>query len=55
MAQKVIPFNRGSKGRLKQIRWTIREIASLALLAIIIMASVMVALLWELHHEHPYS
>lgn len=55
MTQKVIAFNRGSKRRLKQIRWKITEIASLTLLAIFMIAIAMVIVLWEIHHEHPYS
>ena len=55
MAQKVITLDRGSKRRLKQIRWKTGEIASLALLAMILVATFFVVMLWELHHQHPYS
>ena len=55
MAQKVIILNRGSKRRLKQIRWKLVEILSLALLAIFVLAIAILILLWELQHQHPYS
>ena len=55
VAQKVITLDRGSKRRLKQIRWKTGEIASLALLATILVATIFVVMRWELHHEHPYS
>ena len=55
VAQKVITLDRGSKRRLEQIRWKTGEIASLALLAILCVATIMVVLLWELHYQHPYA
>jgi NhaP-type Na+/H+ or K+/H+ antiporter len=55
VAQKVITFDRGSKRRLKQIRWKIGEIASLAFLVILVAATIIVVLLWELNRTHPYS
>lgn len=52
---KVITFDKGSKRRLSQIRWKLAEIVSLALLSVLMIAAVALAILWELHHEHPYS
>lgn len=53
--KKVFTFDRGSKRRLKQIRWKISEMVSLALLAIILVATIFVVMRGELHHEQPYS
>lgn len=57
MTRKVITFDRGrgSRRRLKQIRWEISELFSLGLFTILIVAMGVVILLWELHHQHPYS
>ena len=51
--RKVITFDRGSKRRLRQIRWKLIEIFTLALLAILIFAMSLFVLMWELKHEHP--
>ena len=55
MARKVIRFNRGSARRLKQIRWKISELTSLAMLTILMIVTMLFVVFWELHHEHPYS
>jgi hypothetical protein len=55
VARKVIILNRGSKRRLKQIRWKITEVFSLALLTIFALAILVVYILWEAHRQHPYS
>jgi hypothetical protein len=52
---KVVTFDKGSKRRLKQIRWTPGEILSLALIALLMIATVALAVLYEMHHEHPFS
>ena len=52
---KVITLDKGSKRRLKQIRWKLAEIVSLALLSVLMIAAVAVAILWEMHRERPYS
>ena len=50
---KVIRIGKGSKRRLRQIRWKLFEIFSLALLAILLFAMGLVVILWELRHVHP--
>jgi preprotein translocase subunit SecE len=52
---RVINFDRGSKRRLRQIRWTSRERTSLALLFLFLLALYMLFVLWDLGHEHPFS
>jgi len=52
---KVITLNKGSKRRLRQIRWKLIEIFTLALLAILIFATSLLVLMWELRHAHPHS
>jgi hypothetical protein len=52
---KVITFDKGSKRRLKQVRWKVAEIFSVVLLAIFTMAIGIVVLLWQLKREHHYS
>lgn len=51
---KVITFDKGSKRRLKQIRWKLIEIFTLALLAILLLAMSVSAMMWELRHEQPH-
>jgi len=52
---KVITFDKGSKRRLRQIRWKLVEILSLALFSLAMIAAVALAILWEMHHEHPLT
>jgi hypothetical protein len=52
---KVITFDKGSKRRLKQIRWKLFEVFSLALLAVLGFAACILVLLWQLDHEHSHS
>ena len=51
---RVITFDRGSKRRLRQIRWTWRERASLALLFLFLLALCAFYVLSDLSHEHPF-
>jgi len=53
--RKVITFDKGSTRRLKQIRWKLIEIFTLALLAIFMFATSLFVLMWELQHVHPYQ
>lgn len=53
--RKVMTFDKGSKRRIKQIRWKLLEIFSLALLAVLLLALSWLVLLWELQHEHPHQ
>lgn len=48
---KLITFDKGSKRRLKQVRWRMVEVFSLALLAILTIAIGIVALYWQLKNE----
>ena len=50
---KVITLDKGSKRRLKQIRWKLIEIFSLALLAILVFAMSLMVMFWELRQVHP--
>jgi hypothetical protein len=52
---KVIKFDKGSKRRLKQIRWKLAEFVTLTFLALLIIAASALAVVWEIHREHPYS
>jgi len=52
---KIVTLDKGSKRRLKRIRWTAGEILSLALFSLLMIAVCGLALLWELHHEHSLS
>ena len=52
---KVITLDKGSKRRLKQIRWKPLEVFSLGLFAILVFGTTMLVVLWELNYEHPHS
>jgi hypothetical protein len=52
---RVINFDRGSKRRLRQIRWTWRDRTSIALLFLILLALCILYVRWDLSHEHPFS
>jgi hypothetical protein len=52
---KGVTFNKGSKRRLKQIRWKFDEIITLALFTLLAFAATALAVLWEIRHTHPYS
>ena len=49
---KVITLDKGSKRRLKQIRWKLIEVVSLAVLAVLLFGVSLLVMLWELDHEH---
>ena len=49
--QRVITFDKGSKRRLKQIRWKLLEVVSLALIALFLLAGSILIMFWELEHE----
>ena len=52
---RVITLDRGSKRRLRQIRWTWRERTSLALLILFLLALCILYLHSDLSHDHPFS
>jgi hypothetical protein len=47
---QVINLDKGSKRRIRQIRWKIHEIVSLVLLSLLIMALGVLLALWEVSH-----
>jgi NhaP-type Na+/H+ or K+/H+ antiporter len=53
VARKVITFDKGSKLRLKEIRWKLVEVFTLALLAVFLFAMTIFVMMWELHDVHP--
>jgi NhaP-type Na+/H+ or K+/H+ antiporter len=50
MMSRVISFDKGSKRRIKQIRWKIREILSVVLLSLIITVLGVLLAVWEVSH-----
>jgi len=52
---RVITLDKGSKRRLKRIRWKLAEFLTLISLALLIVGATALAVVWEIHHEHPYS
>jgi len=52
---KEITFDKGSKRRLKKIRWKPREVFSFVLVAIFVLVMSIFVLLWEVDHERPHS
>lgn len=51
---RIITFDRGSKRRLRQIRWTWRERTSITLLCLFLLAFCILYVHWELSGEHPF-
>lgn len=47
----VITLDKGSKRRLRQIRWKVVEVFSLALLAVPLLAVSLSIMVWEVQHE----
>ena len=52
---KIITFDKGSKRRIRQIRWTRLEIGSAILLSLVLAFVCVVVLLLELSHESDES
>lgn len=52
---QVFNFDRGSKRRLRQMRWTLRERTSAALLFLLLVALGLLVEFWEVSHEHSLS
>jgi hypothetical protein len=50
---RVITFDKGSKRRMKQIRWKLREVISAVLLALIVLGMGVWFALWEVSHYSP--
>jgi len=51
---RVITLEKGSNRRLKQIRWKLIEVLSLAVLAVFVFAMSLLVMLWELRHARPH-
>jgi hypothetical protein len=47
---RVITFDKGSKRRMRQIRWKLREVLSLVALSMIILALGVLLSFWEVCH-----
>jgi hypothetical protein len=47
MMSRVITFDKGSKRRMKQIRWKLREVVSAVLLSLIVLGVGVWFALWE--------
>jgi hypothetical protein len=48
---RVITFNKGSKRRLRQIRWKCFEVVSLGLLFLVMMITTALAIVWFVSHD----
>jgi hypothetical protein len=48
---RVITFDKGSKRRLKQIRWKVSEIASAVFLSLILSVLGLMFAVWEISHS----
>jgi hypothetical protein len=48
---RVITFDKGSKRRIKQIRWKLREVISAVVLSLIILGLGVLLAFWELSHN----
>jgi len=48
---RVITFDKGSKRRLRQIRWKRFEVVSLGLLFLVMMTTIALALVWLVSHD----
>ena len=47
---RVITFDRGSKRRMRQIRWKLREIISLVAVSLIVLGLGVLLAFWEVSH-----
>ena len=47
---KVITFDKGSKRRMRQIRWKLREVISLVALSLIVLGLGVLLAFWEVSH-----
>lgn len=52
---RVITFDRGSKRRMRQIRWKLREIISLVAVSLIVLGLCVLFAFWEVSHYSAYS
>ena len=47
---RVITFDRGSKRRMRQIRWKLREVISLVAVSLIVLGLCVLFACWEVSH-----
>jgi type II secretory pathway component PulL len=47
---RVITFDKGSKRRMKKIRWKLREVISIVILALVVLGLGVLLALWEVSH-----
>ncbi len=47
---RVIIFDKGSKRRMRHIRWKLREVISLVALSLIVLALAILLAFWEVSH-----
>jgi hypothetical protein len=47
---RVITFDKGSKRRMKEIRWRLREVISVVFLSLIVLGLCALVGLWEVSH-----
>jgi hypothetical protein len=50
MMSRVITFDKGSKRRMKQIRWKLREVISAVALSLIVLGLGVLLAFWEVSH-----
>lgn len=48
---RVITFDKGSKRRMKEIRWKLHEVISLVILALVVLGLGVLLALWEVSHD----
>jgi hypothetical protein len=48
---RVITFDKGSKRRMKEIRWKLREVISVVTLALVVLGLGVLLALWEVSHN----
>jgi hypothetical protein len=48
---RVITFDKGSKRRMKEIRWKLHEVISLVILALAVLGLGVLLALWEVSHD----
>jgi hypothetical protein len=47
---RVITFDKGSKRRMNEIRWKLREVISLVILALLVVGLGVLCTVWEVSH-----
>jgi hypothetical protein len=50
LMSRVITFDKGSKRRIKQIRWKLREVISAVVLSLMVLGLAVLLAIWEVSH-----